>query len=412
MQRDTRAELDINLFSVQNQSIVTLTRTYQFRIWPSRDQIEAFEHWLDLTRNLYNAALEQRREVYRNRGKSLSYFDQSREIKILRRELPEYAGVNSQLLHSVLQRLDRAFRAFFRRIKAGEKPGYPRFKSYRRWDSLAFKDNGWKYDGGKASLKVTNIGWLRVMAYRELPCKPKRITITRKADGWYASFICTEVEIVPLPATGRKIGIDLGLSNLVTTSDGKIMGDIGPAVRAERRLRRAQKALSRKKKGSRRREKARQILARRWLDLTRARKAQLDIISRRLVDECDVIVLEDLNIQGMLAGGFRGLRRNIGLASWGELQRMITYKAEEAGRRAVLCNPRGTSQECCRCGTVVPKDLNVRVHDCPACGLVLDRDRNAAINILHRGLRLLRGGDELSSPLKREDRVESAVCAS
>lgn len=385
-------------------------RTHQFRIHPTEAQIPALETMLDRCRMLYNAALEQRITAYKRCGKSLSYFDQTKEVTALRREFPEFKAMNSDLLRSTVKRLDLAFQSFFRRIKHRKKPGFPRFKCEDRFRTLEFKDNGWRYDPANSRLFITGVGNMRVKAYRELPGTLKRIRIIKKADGWYADFICVDVPTEPLPTTGKEIGIDLGIKNLVTTSNGDTLGDIGPARQAEKRLRMAQKNLSHKKKGSNRHKKAKQIVARRWLDLARSRKAMLDRISKKLIDENDVIAVEDLNIKSMIAGTHRSIRRDIGLAGWGRLIQMIVYKAESAGRTVIKVNPRGTTQDCSRCGTTVPKDLSVRIHACPECGLVLDRDLNAAINVFQRGLRLRRGEELKSdSSMMREDLAEMAV---
>jgi putative transposase len=238
---------------------------------------------------------------------------------------------------------------------------------------------------------------------------PKTLTVKKEADGWYVILSCEVEKPEPLPETGKVVGIDLGLHHLVATSDGEFLGDIESLKRDARKLKTAQRAVCRKAKGSNRRKVAVQFLARRSQDLQRRRKAQLDRITRKLINKYDVIIIEALkvvqliNLGGNDAQG-RGLRRNWRQAAIGILIHMLVYKAAEAGRLVIKVDPRGTSQECSVCGAIVPKGLSTRVHRCTCCGHVQDRDVNAAVNVLARGLRLLRGGSKDSK--KREDGFE------
>ena len=318
---------------------------------------------------------------------------QDREIKTLREEIPEYKDVSFQVLEDVLDRLDKAFQAFFRRVKMGEKPGYPRFRGKDRYDSFAFRQNSFKFDGGKR-LFLSKIGHVKLKAWCQLPGETKKVTIQKKADGWYATFVCNNVIIEPIPQTSHSIGLDLGLSTLVMTSDGEALGTLEHIKKAEKELREIQRDLSRKQPGSNRWKKCESQLAKKHLQFQRVRKYQLDCLSKKLVKENDTIAVEDLNTKAIIAlpNSNKGLRRNIHLASWATFTKMLSYKAEDAGKRLVKVNPKNTTQECSGCGEIVPKKLWDRVHNCPHCGLVLDRDHNAAINVLNRGLRLLRGG--------------------
>jgi len=380
------------------------TRSYQFRIYPTKDQEARLLFTLDLCRNLYNAALEQRIFAWKKRGKSISFYDQDKEVKDLRETFSEYKGMYSQVPTDVLARLDKAYQAFFRRVKKGDTPGFPRFKGKDRYDSFGYR-SGFKFDGKR--LYLSKLGYIRTKAWCPLPTEPKRVTITRKADGWYATFVCLNLPSTLLLLTGKVIGLDLGLKTLVMTSDGESLGSLDHIKKAEKELRDVQRTLSRKKRGSNRRRKCKEQLAKKHLHAQRVRKYQLDCLSRKLVNENDVIAVEDLDVTQMVSTdskkSSRGLRRNIHLASWSTFTQMLSYKAEDAGKRVVKVDPKGTTQECSGCGRVVPKDLSVRVHECPHCGLYLDRDYNAAINVLNRGLRLLRGGPPVKGgPLKRE----------
>jgi len=383
------------------------TRAYQFRLYPTKAQEGKLRSTLDLCRNLYNAALEQRIFAWKNRHKSISFYDQVNEVKVLRGDVLGYGDVSFGVAEDALNRLDKAYQAFFRRVKKGETPGFPRFKGRDRYDSLGYR-SGFKFDGKR--LHLSKLGHIRTRAWCALPVEPKRVTVTKKADGWYATFVCLNVPSTLLPPTGKVIGLDLGLKTLVMTSDGDPLGSLNHIKKAEKELRDFQRNLSRKKRGSNQGRKCRGLLARQYLHAERVRKYQLDCISRKLINENDVIAVEDLDVTQMVSTdskkSSRGLRRNIHLASWSTFTQMLSYKAEDAGKRVVKVDPKGTTQECSGCGRVVPKDLSVRVHECPHCGLRLDRDHNAALNVLNRGLRLLRGGSPVKGvPLKRENQA-------
>lgn len=370
-----------------------LRRAHKFKLYPNQAQRSKLTHWLNLCCQLYNACLQQRREAWKRQRKSLWLFDQQNQLPEMKLENPEFKTVNAQMLQDVCNRADKAFKGFFRRLKMGKIPGYPRFKSTPRYRSFTHPQADhakWKL----SHLRIPSFGWVRWRppAILEGVTRVKTITIKREADGWYAILSCEIETPEPLPTMDKTVGIDLGLENLVMTSDGEILGDLAPLKYAERKLRRQQRIVSRRKKGSNRRRKAVQILARRYQDLARARNDQLHKISRKLVNENDVICIEDLDIQRLINLGGRnaqgrGLRRNFRHAALGALTWMLTYKAEEAGRRLVKVDPRGTSQICSRCEERVPKELQDRKHDCPHCGLSLHRDHNSALEILKRGLR-------------------------
>jgi len=335
---------------------------------------------------------------------TLSAKTQALELKRLKEEFPEFKEVNAQVLSDVIERRYRAYQAFFRRLKLGQKAGFPRFKSRDRYHSCTFRQDGFRLHESDKRVFLSKIGHVKIRAWCSLPTEPASATVTKKADGWYVTFVCTNIPAKPLPLTGASVGIDLGLTKFITTSENETIGDINLLKKAEKNLRETQRSVSSKKKGSNRRKKAKKHLSCAHLHLTRVRKAQFDIITKDLVQRFDVICAEKLDVAEMVsikknkeksAPNFinkTGLRRNIGLASWAQFISILSYKAEEAGKKLILVNPRGTSQECSGCGKVVKKDLTVRVHECPHCGILLDRDHNAAINILQRGLRLLQEG--------------------
>ena len=343
---------------------------------------------LDTLRGLYNAALEERRTAYQRQGVSLSYFAQAKELKELKTIDDPCASVHTHLLQDVLKRLDRAYQAFFRRVKAGQKPGFPRFKGCWRYRSFTFQDaangNGAKLVAGGKRLRLSGIGNVKIKLHRAAEGRIKTIGVTLDGDGhWYAIITCDQVPVKPLEATGRVAGIDLGLTAFVATSDGEMIEHPRAQRVAQNEMARAQRKVARRKRGSRRRRKAVVLLAKKHAKVTRVRKDHAHKTALGLVRKFDTIAVEKLNIVGMARGM---LSRAVHDASWGSFITILCSKAESAGRTVIAVDPRGTSQECSTCGERVPKTIRDRVHACPSCGLVLDRDVNAARNILARAL--------------------------
>lgn len=375
-------------------SIRTMRRAYKFRLYPSKALMVAFESTLRACCDLYNCALEERITAWKRAKKSINFYDQQRQLPDVRREIPEIGGMYSRVDVDVLMRLDRTYKAFFRRIKAGKKGGFPRFKSVRRYDSFTYASTGWKAD--ERGITLSKIGRVRWRPWREIPEDIRTVTIKREADGWYAVLSCVVPKPEPLPETGRTVGVDLGMKNLVATSDGEIVKAPKILKKHERALKRTQRIVARRKKGSNRRRKAARALAKKHQRVARARKAFLDKVTLDLMRDNDTIAVENLDIEkmGRMGGGGkqgRRFRRSFRDSAWSTFLFMLAYKAESAGRRVVHVDPRGTSQACSGCGAIVPKTLRMRMHFCPSCGLVLDRDVNAAKNIRQRALSVLRG---------------------
>ena len=285
----------------------------------------------------------------------------------------------------VVQDLNKAFDAFFRRVKAGERPGYPRFKSRDRFDSFGFKEygNGFKIDGRK--LKLSGIGRISVRWHRPVDGKIKTVRITRNASKWYACFSC-EVAPEPLPATGKEVGIDVGINSLITTSDGEKVENPCWYREEQKKLRVLQRRVSRRKKGGRNRRKAVKALQRQHERIKNRRKDYINKLAHRLIVENDRIALEDLRIRNMVHN--RHLSKSILDAGWNYLAQRLVAKAAEAGRTVCFVEPAYTSKTCSACGGIFENlTLADRWVDC-ACGASLDRDHNAALNILGRGQRL------------------------
>jgi len=353
--------------------------TFQYRLYPNKAQRKQLEFTLERCRMLYNRLLEERILAYRLERQSLSYYDQANTFSERKAHIPALKQVHSQVLQDVARRLDKAFQAFFRRVKSGETPGFPRFKPPQRYDSFTYPQGGYAIRGNK--LQLSKIGALKIKLHRPIAGQVKTCTIVRKNGHYYACFSC-ECVTQPLPASSAQVGVDLGLLHLAATSEGETFAAPKHLCRNEKRLKQLQRAVSRKQRGSRRRKKAVGRLARLHERIANQRKESAHQISRQLVDRNGLIAFEQLNTQGMLKN--HHLAKSIADAGWAQLVQYTTYKAERAGRVVVQVNPHHTSQICSHCGQIVKKTLAIRTHRCENCGYTADRDVNAAINILQR----------------------------
>ena len=355
---------------------------YKFRLYPNKLQEAQLDLTLDTCRHLYNTALADRKNAYETEGISRSYEDQAAMLTIEKKE-GNFQGVFSQVLQDVLRRLDKAFKAFFRRVKSGEKPGYPRFKGVGWYKSFAYPQAGFKLEGSK--LTLSKIGSIRVFKHREVEGKIKTCTIKKDNLGQWYAILVTEIDDPKPIEPNTAIGVDVGLKSLVTLSTGETIEYPKYYVKAEQKLAVAQRNLSRKKKGSANRRKAKIRVAKIHRRVQNLRDEFLHQVSRKLVDSADIVVFENLNISGMLKN--HHLAKHIQDHSWGKLIQFTQSKAAKAGKVVELVNAAYTSQKCSGCGFRVPKTLADRVHRCPSCGLEMDRDLNASINILTLGLR-------------------------
>jgi putative transposase len=357
-------------------------KTLVYKLRPSPAQEALFDETLETCRRLYNHALAERKAAYAERGETLTFARQCATLPQLKQTWHWLKRVHSQVLQDVLHRLQHAFDGFFRRLKAGQTPGYPRFRGKGWYDSFTYRQwgNGATLERGR--LVLSKIGAVRLHRDRTLQGTPKTCTIVRKADGWYAHIAC-EVPVELLPPTGKSVGVDVGLENFATLSEGTSIPNPRLYRAAEGKLRRAQRRLSRRVKGSNRRRKARELLAKAHLKVQRARLDFAHKTARALVNKYDQIVVEKLNIKGMIR--FHPLAKSISDAGWGLFVTVLRAKAVSAGRVVLEVNPAGTSQTCAACGEHVPKRLAVRWHSCPYCGCELHRDHNAALNILQKG---------------------------
>jgi putative transposase len=301
--------------------------------------------------------------------------------------MPEYAEVNAHVLQDAVLRVDCAFQAFFRRVLAGETPGYPRFKGRygNRYTSFTYPQVG-EHGGARLDngfLVLSKLGRIAMRWSRPLEGMPKTVTISREADGWYVCLSCAEVPMQPLPPTGQETGIDLGLESFATRSDGTKIHNPRCYRKAERRLKIAQRKVARCKKGSHRRRKAVKLLAKAHLTVKRRRADFQHKVALQLVRTNDTMYHEVLQTANMLKNSH--LAKSIQDAGWSQFLSILSYKAACAGRSVVAVPPAYTSQACSGCGLVVAKGLSIRWHCCPDCGTSLHRDHNAARNILALG---------------------------
>jgi putative transposase len=343
---------------------------YKFRMYPNRQQEAMLDITLETSRHLYNLALADRKNAYENEGISRTYEGQAAMLTVERKN-GNFNRIYAHCLQDVLRRLDKAFKAFFRRIKAGEEPGYPRFKGQGWYKSFTYPDSetGYKIEGTK--LTLSKIGSIRIFKHREVEGKVKTCTIKKdKLGHWYA-ILLAEKDDVPQIEPKTAIGIDVGLKNLVTLSTGEAIKYPKYYVQAEQKLAVAQRALSRKKKGSSNRRKAKAKVARLHQKIQNHRDEFLHQVSRKIVDSADLIVFENLNIRGMLKN--HHLAKHIQDHAWGKLIQFTQSKAAKAGKVVELVEAGFTSQKCSQCGIMVPKTLADRVHLCPNCGLEMDR---------------------------------------
>jgi putative transposase len=332
---------------------------------------------------LYNAALQERRDAYQRGGLSLNYYDQATQLKEIRAE-GACGLANFSSSQDILRRLDKTFKAFFARCKAGKKPGFPRFKSRRRFDSYTLPSYG---DGCRlhgTRLYLQGVGHLKVKLHRPVDGSIKTVTVKRQAGKYYACF-SVEYTVDALPATEAAVGLDVGLTDFATLSTGEAIANPRHYRRAQAQLRVAQRRVARRQRGGRNRRKAVLLLQKAHVHIQNQRADFHHKAARALVNHYEVIAVEDLNIKGLASGM---LAKSVNDAGWSGFFSKLAYKAAEAGRTLIPVDPRGTSQACL-CGVAVPKTLSQRWHQCPNCGLSAARDHVSAQLILGLGLSLL-----------------------
>lgn len=365
-----------------------MIRTYKYRLKPNKTQEQALVDTLTKCCTLYNKCLEDRKLLWENNKESISCFSQIKKIPTYNLDL---SNVYSQVLQNVVARVDNAYKGFFRRLKAGDKPGYPRFKSSARYDSFCYPQTGFKLIDNK--LKLSKIGVIPVRLHRNIPdnaviktCTIKRDTMNR----WFVSFSLELPDVKFTYNNGKSIGIDVGCESFVTLSDGSKIPHPHYYKQSLDKLSKLQSRVDNlKNKKSKRYRKVKHTLNKLQIKVANQRNNFQHQLSKQIVNTYSTIFVEDLNIKGMTESNYRNLNRSIMDSGWGYFLDMLSYKAEEAGKRVIKVNPAYTSQICSNCGTMVKKELSARLHSCPNCKIELDRDVNAALNILSFGTKLL-----------------------
>lgn len=364
-------------------------KTFKYRIYPSKSQIKKLNDNIRSCVFVWNTFLNERKVLYEVENKQISCFEQINKLPEIKKEFPFLKNTYSCSLQQVVIKLDLAFKSFFRRIKNGETPGYPRFKGNTRLDSIHYPQYGrcgCFIKNGK--LAVSKIGDIKLVYHRELVGKPKTATIKRTPTGkWFVS-ICCETDNNILQASDLSVGIDLGISKFATFSDGTVIENPRFFKEEETNLKKAQSKTDKLVKGSKERFKARKVVNRIYERLSWKRDNFSHQESRKVINKYQNIILEKLNTLGMIDKNIHNLNKCITDVAWNKFTSFTQYKAAEAGRSVVLVNPRNTTKTCSQCGKIVDKSLNERVHKC-SCGLVIDRDLNAAINILRLGTQSL-----------------------
>jgi len=376
-------------------------KAFSYRLYPTNAQARAMQRQLDVARELYNACLEERREAWKH-AVSRTYYDQATQLKDLRLLCPDVASVNFSMLQAVCRRAQRSYEAFYRRCQAGEKSGSPRFKGRDRFDSITFPRYG---DGCKltARLYLQGVGDIKIKLHRPTDGAIKTVTLKREGHQWFALLVC-DAPTHPLPATHQSVGLDLGLTHFVTLDTGETIANPRHLRKAQAKLRRAQRSLSRKTRGGSNRHQARVRLAAQHRTVRNTRRDFHHKETRTLADRFDVICHEDLAITNMVKN--HCLAQSINDAGWKQFLQLLHAKAVDAGRVCVAVNPAGTSQTCL-CGARVEKTLKDRWHACSSRGLSLPRDHVSAMLIKREGHSRCGGTERNTAPVPQE-----AVCLS
>ncbi len=344
---------------------------YKFRLYPTKTQGRIMEETLETCRRLYNAMHADRIENH------TGFYEQEKMLVELKRNDKHLRSVHSQVLQDVVLRLDKAYQAFFAGLSR-----HPRFRRKERYISFTYPQSGFKLEGNR--IKLSTIGKVRLRLHRHVAEPIKRVTVIRDIDQWFVVLSVEEPHTENTNHSNLKVGVDVGISNLVALSDGTRIDNPRFLKHSIDRIKSLQRRLSRKERGSNNREKAKLSLAKAWRKVKRQRDDFAHKLSDKLTKENQLMVFEDLRIGNMVKN--RSLASAIMDATWGKMRQLTAYKAERRGGWVILINPGGTSQKCSGCGETVSKDLSTREHRCPRCGLVIDRDVNAARNILKAGL--------------------------
>jgi len=360
--------------------------SYKFRIYPSKTVEAKLIDQLELCRWLYNRLLEEVNKA-RKEGRNITWKETQALIVKLKQEKPALKSVYSKVLQMVNYQLWSNIKALNELKKRGKKVGWLRYKTGNSFKTLNFNQSGFKIDFGRKKLTLSKVGSVRIKLHRPIVGKIKGVIIKRTKTGKWFAIVQAKVEPNPLPPAGKAVGIDVGIRHFCVDSEGLAFENPKFIDKTLEKIRKVQRQLSRKQRGSRRWEKTRLKLAKLYEKLNNQRLDFLHKLSRYYVNNYDIIYVEDLNIKDMAENGISSLNRRIHDSSWHKFIELLAYKAERAGRRVVKVNPKNTSKMCACCGyTMEDLKLSDRLFICPVCGWEADRDYNASLNILNVGL--------------------------
>lgn len=358
----------------------------EFKVYAKPNQFQAIDEAIRICQFIRNKSIRLWMD-----GGAKSWFDLSRYCAIWAKEFDFANKLGAMARQASAERAWAAISRFYDNVKKGvkgKKVGFPKFQKDCR--SVEYKTNSWKLANDRKSITFTDkcgIGRLKMKGTRDLNfydvSQIKRVRLVKRADGYYAQFCVSVDRTEQIPVTGKTIGLDVGLKEFYTDSNGKMVPNPRFLRKGEARLKRAQRLVSRKKKGGVNRRKARVVLGKRHLKISRQRKDHAIKLARCVITSNDVVVYEDLRVSNMVKN--HCLAKSISDASWYQFRVFLEYFGRVFGRITIAVNPAYTSQECHSCGTIVKKSLSTRTHICK-CGCEMDRDRNAAINILNRGI--------------------------
>lgn len=388
-----------------------MRKTFKYRIYPTSKQERALNTRLESCRLLYNKFLSERKNSWEHEQKPIRLYDQINQLPLLKLGILNLKDVYGQALQNVAVRVDLAFQAFFRRVKAGGAPGYPRFKAYGRYDSITYPLYGRGVKIVDNRIRVTGIGHIKLAYHREILGAPKTATIKKSSTGkWYVSFSCEIEKPEPLPTLKNSVGVDVGLETFAYFSDENRIENPRFFKKEEKELEKVQRKLDKvsvKDKNGKVlngkdpiRFKAKKVVSRVHERIGFKRQNFAHQESRKIINNYQIICVEDLKVNKLKEHTFRCIAKSISDAGWSMFTNTLSYKAVEAGRTVVFVNPAYTSQDCSRCGHREKKALSERMHLCKCCGLNIHRDLNASINIESLGLQAL-GVKALEAPCAR-----------
>ena len=356
--------------------MIAIIKTYNFRLYPSKVQESNLSKLLDMARLAYNKQLELKIKTYKEKSINLTQFDLNNNLLKLKQENPFLYDIHSQALQNINQRISYAFNNFYRRVKNKENPGFPRFKGKNRYDSITFPQSGFSLSN---KLYISKMGNISIVQHREIKGKIKTMTIKRTLSGkWFAVFCAEQQDNLEKSSANKLIGIDVGLYHFYANSNGNLIENPRCLRKSEDKLAKIQRMHSRKKKGSKNRNKSRIKIAGIYEKITNQRKDFLHKESRKLANLSNNIAVEKLSISNMVKNKY--LSKSIADASWQRFIQMLSYKVEETGGKLIEVNAKGTSQYCI-CGNKVEKTLAVRIHRCTKCNIEIDRDVMSAMII-------------------------------